>query len=48
MFKIVEEFSAGAADQMDIMAEKIDKLEAENQGLKKELRSLKEDQDDGL
>jgi len=47
VFKIVEEFSAGASDQMDIMAEKIEKLEAENQGLKKELSSLHDDEDCG-
>lgn len=47
VFKIVEEFSAGASDQMDIMAEKIEKLEVENQGLKKELSSLQGGEDSG-
>ena len=41
VFKIVEEFSAGASDQMESMTEQIEELKAENQGLKKELRALK-------
>lgn len=43
VFKIVEEFSAGASDQMEVLGEKMEKLEAENQGLKRELRALKDD-----
>lgn len=45
VFKIVEEFSAGASDQMEVLGEKMEKLEAENQGLKRELRALKDDDD---
>lgn len=41
VFKIVEEFSAGASDQMDVLTEKMESLEAENQQLRKELRTLK-------
>ncbi len=43
VFKIVEEFSAGASDQMESMAEQVEKLVAENEVLKKEMRALKED-----
>jgi len=43
VFKIVEEFSAGASDQMDALTEKMESLAAENQQLKRELRALKED-----
>ncbi|MCJ1475317.1 hypothetical protein MMC13_003979 [Lambiella insularis] len=39
VFKIIEEFSAGAADQMDALSEKIERLEMENKELKKELQS---------
>ena len=45
VFKIVEEFSAGASDQMDILTELNEKLEKENSDLKRELRTLKADQD---
>lgn len=45
LFKIVEEFSAGASDQMDALAEKMESLETENQQLRKELRTLKGDGD---
>ena len=41
--KIVDEFSAGASDQMELLEERIDKLTTENQDLRKELRSLKGD-----
>ena len=40
VFKIVEEFSAGASDQMEILSERMEKLEAENGQLKKELTAL--------
>lgn len=39
VFKIIEEFSVGAADQMDALAEKIEQLEMKNKELKKELQS---------
>ena len=45
VFKIVEEFSAGASDQMDVLTELNEKLEKENSELKRELKSLKSDQD---
>lgn len=44
VFKIVEEFSGAAQDQMDVLSEKVEKLKDENQGLKKELRALKVDE----
>ena len=43
VFKIVEEFSAEASEQMDNLSERVEKLEVENGKLKKELRALKED-----
>ena len=62
VFKIVEEFSAGASDreyyssiftealltlnsnlEMDVLNEKIEKLEKENQELKRELKVRKDD-----
>ena len=45
VFKIVEEFSAGASDQMDILTQLNEKLEKENSDLKRELKTLKADQD---
>ena len=45
VFKIVEEFSAGASDQMDALSEQNERLEKENSELRKELKSLKSDQD---
>jgi len=41
VFKIIEEFSAGAADQMDILAEQVEHLDLENKELRKELHLLK-------
>lgn len=45
VFKIVEEFSAGASEQMDILTELNEKLEKENTDLKRELKTLKADRD---
>ena len=45
VFKIVEEFSAGASDQMDALTEQNERLEKENSELRRELKSLKSDQD---
>lgn len=45
VFKIVEEFSAGASDQMDVLTELNERLEKENSELKREIKSLKSDQD---
>ena len=41
VFKIIEEFSAGAEEQLDKMAEKLEKCQMENAELKKENSSLK-------
>jgi hypothetical protein len=41
VFKIVEEFSAGASDQIDIITEKMETLENENEQLNKELMTLR-------
>ena len=45
VFKIVEEFSAGASDQMDVLTEQNERLEKEISELRRELKSLKSDQD---
>ena len=37
VFKIIEEFSAGAEDQIDGLQERLEKLEEENTELKKEI-----------
>ena len=37
VFKIVEEFSAGAEEQMDTLTERIEYLESENNELRKRL-----------
>ena len=42
VFKIIEEFSAGAEEEMDAMTEKLERLERENEELKKELLALKD------
>ena len=41
VFKIIEEFSAGAEEQMDTLSERVESLERENEELKKELLSIK-------
>ena len=41
VFKIIEEFSAGAADQMDALHEEIERLERENKSLRQEMHELK-------
>jgi len=41
VFKIIEEFSAGAEEQMDTLTERIESLEREKEELKKELRSVR-------
>jgi len=40
-FKIIEEFSVGAQEQMDGLEERIEQLESENQDLKSELKKQK-------
>lgn len=40
VFKIVEEFSAGASDQMDVLTDKVASLQEENTGLKRRLKVL--------
>ena len=41
VFKIIEEFSAGAEEEMDAMIEKLERLQRENEELKKELSAIK-------
>ena len=41
VFKIIEEFSAGAEEEMDAMTEKIEQLQQQNEELKKEMTALK-------
>ena len=38
VFKIIEEFSAGAEEQMEALSERVESLEKENQGLRLRLR----------
>ncbi|KAL2042276.1 hypothetical protein N7G274_004764 [Stereocaulon virgatum] len=45
VFKIVEEFSAGASDEMDHLTQRNEKLENENADLKRELKTLKANED---
>ncbi|RAL64391.1 hypothetical protein DID88_001867 [Monilinia fructigena] len=45
-FKIIEEFSVGAQEQMDGLEERIEQLEMENRELKKELRMRKDGNED--
>ena len=40
VFKIIEEFSGAAEEQMDKLTEKLDHLEMENKDLKKELDAI--------
>ena len=42
VFKIIEEFSAGAEEEMDAMTEKLERLQRENDELKKEISALKD------
>lgn len=47
-FKIIEEFSVGAEEQMDGLEMRIEQLESENEELKRELRRRKgEDEEEG-
>lgn len=39
VFKIIEEFSAGAEEQMGALSKRIERLEIENKRLEKELRA---------
>ena len=41
-FKIIEEFSVGAEEQMDVLRERIGRLEDENRELKSRIGRLKE------
>lgn len=41
VFKIVEEFSSGAEEQMNALSERIEQLEAENEQLKRDLVAIK-------
>lgn len=46
-FKIIEEFSVGAQEQMDGLEERIEGLELENHGLRREMAKLKGDLEHG-
>ena len=48
IFKIVEEFSVGAKEEIDALAEEIERLGNENRELKKEIDALKAGQREGL
>ncbi len=41
VFKIIEEFSAGASEQMEQLEEQMEKVERENRELKAEIKSMK-------
>ena len=43
VFKIVEEFSAGASDQMEVLTEKLERLQEENEGLRRRVKVLSPD-----
>ena len=43
VFKIIEEFSTGAQEQMDSLAERVEELEKENQQLQREVARRSED-----
>lgn len=45
-FKIIEEFSVGAEEQMDVLEERIEQLEMENRELKRQLRKRKDGDED--
>lgn len=45
-FKIIEEFSVGAEEQMDGLTLRIEQLETENEDLRRELKKQKETLDD--
>ncbi|KAF7946771.1 hypothetical protein EAE96_009754 [Botrytis aclada] len=45
-FKIIEEFSVGAQEQMDGLEERIEQLEMENRELKRQLRKRKDGDED--
>lgn len=40
VFKIIEEFSTAAEEQMDALQERVEKLEEEKETLKRELQTL--------
>lgn len=44
VFKIIEELSAGAEEQMDSLSVRIEQLEKENEELRKELRTATADE----
>lgn len=41
VFKIIEEFSTGAEEEMEELSERMEQLEAENKTLKRELAAVK-------
>ncbi|KKY27368.1 putative ion transport [Diplodia seriata] len=43
VFKIIEELTAGAKDQMEVLKQQIEALQEENANLREEVRKLKED-----
>ena len=42
VFKIIEEFTAGASDQMDVLIEQIEGLKEENRQLSVEINAFKD------
>ena len=46
VFKIVEEFSAGASDQMEVLTDKLERLQEENEGLRRRVKALSPDAND--
>lgn len=43
VFKIVEEFSAGASEQMDTLVEEMERMHKENEELKRQLNASRPD-----
>lgn len=47
VFKIVEEFSAGASEQMDVLMDKLERLQEENTNLKRRLKRSSPERSEG-
>ena len=46
VLKIVEDFSAGASDQMEVLTDKLERLQEENEGLRRRVKALSPDAND--